>query len=227
MQDGWHVNWLNPGDAGLAPIIEWELPEGFTAGPIQWPHPAKFVLPELAIFGYGGEVFLLSEITPPRSMSSTSRPVLKAHVEWLACAEACVPGAAEVQLSLASSDSAGAPDPAWAPSFAKARLALPDSASAWEFGASLVGDGIRIRLTPPERSDVALKDVEFFPAVPGVIENASPQTLERRSNVYHLEVERDKMAAEQPSRIRGVLVSSEGWGSGARKAVVIDVSVTQ
>ncbi len=30
--DTWHINWINPGDAGLAPSVAWTLPEGFIAG---------------------------------------------------------------------------------------------------------------------------------------------------------------------------------------------------
>ena len=39
MDEGWHTYWENPGDSGLATNIDWELPEGFTAAPIQWPFP--------------------------------------------------------------------------------------------------------------------------------------------------------------------------------------------
>ena len=41
VKDGWHVYWQYGGDSGLAPKATWELPEGFTAGPIQWPIPTK------------------------------------------------------------------------------------------------------------------------------------------------------------------------------------------
>src|SRR5262245_58840073 len=41
MLDGWHVYWQYGGDSGLPPSAKWQLPEGFTAGPIQWPLPTK------------------------------------------------------------------------------------------------------------------------------------------------------------------------------------------
>ena len=34
MSDGWHTYWRNPGDSGLETTIEWNLPEGFSAGDI-------------------------------------------------------------------------------------------------------------------------------------------------------------------------------------------------
>ena len=38
---GWHTYWMNPGDSGEPPRIEWALPTGFTAGDIVWPHPER------------------------------------------------------------------------------------------------------------------------------------------------------------------------------------------
>src|ERR1017187_10076611 len=36
MDTDWHTYWKNPGAAGLATKIEWQLPPGVTAGEIQW-----------------------------------------------------------------------------------------------------------------------------------------------------------------------------------------------
>jgi DsbC/DsbD-like thiol-disulfide interchange protein len=38
----WHTYWKNPGDSGLPTELQWTLPAGVTAGPIQWPTPTKF-----------------------------------------------------------------------------------------------------------------------------------------------------------------------------------------
>ena len=32
LEDGWHVYWKNPGDAGMPLKVEWNLPAGFEAG---------------------------------------------------------------------------------------------------------------------------------------------------------------------------------------------------
>src|SRR5262249_37032283 len=42
MQPGWHVYWLNPGDAGLPTSVRWTLPAGFTVGELRWPVPQRF-----------------------------------------------------------------------------------------------------------------------------------------------------------------------------------------
>ena len=39
MEDHWHTYWENPGDSGLPTTVDWTLPDGITAGPLQWPVP--------------------------------------------------------------------------------------------------------------------------------------------------------------------------------------------
>src|ERR1700722_3147986 len=50
---GWHVYWKNPGDAGLATRVKFTLPNGFSAGPLQFPTPHRFDQPgNIVAFGY-------------------------------------------------------------------------------------------------------------------------------------------------------------------------------
>src|SRR5262249_49322754 len=37
LRPGWHVYWLNPGDAGLPTSVRWTMPDGFTVGALRWP----------------------------------------------------------------------------------------------------------------------------------------------------------------------------------------------
>jgi len=41
MAPGWHTYYRNPGDSGLGTVIDWNLPQGFEAGPITWPAPLR------------------------------------------------------------------------------------------------------------------------------------------------------------------------------------------
>ena len=63
MEPGWHTYWKNPGAAGMATKIEWQLPPGITAGEIQWPLPEKFPPAEVTTYGYENEVVLLMTST--------------------------------------------------------------------------------------------------------------------------------------------------------------------
>jgi thiol:disulfide interchange protein DsbD len=99
MDPGWHTYWKNPGAAGLATKIEWQLPPGVTAGEIQWPLPEKLPPAEVTTYGYDGEVVLLV----PLKLAPDLKPGpldLKAKVSWLECKEACVPGSGSVEATL-------------------------------------------------------------------------------------------------------------------------------
>ena len=121
MAPHWHTYWEYSGDAGLPTKIAWELPEGFKAGPIQWPVPEKIVSPgDIINYGYDDEVVLLTEITPPAQLP-TREIALKGKATWLVCADLCVPGSAELSLALPG----GTPAAANAEVFDKYRVELP------------------------------------------------------------------------------------------------------
>jgi len=72
IEDHWHTYYKNPGDSGLATSIQWELPEGFEAGEIQWPNPMRLSFGPLTNFGYEGTVLHVVTITPPAGAIHTS-----------------------------------------------------------------------------------------------------------------------------------------------------------
>ena len=99
MEPDWHTYWKNPGAAGLATKIEWQLPPGVTAGEIQWPLPEKLPPAEVTTYGYDDEVVLLV----PLKLAPDLKPGpldLKAKVSWLECKEACIPGSGSVEATL-------------------------------------------------------------------------------------------------------------------------------
>ena len=56
-EPGWHTYWKNPGDSGMETILTWDLPEGFSASPIQWLPPETLTLGPVVSFGYSNESF--------------------------------------------------------------------------------------------------------------------------------------------------------------------------
>ncbi|HZT22593.1 MAG TPA: protein-disulfide reductase DsbD domain-containing protein [Verrucomicrobiae bacterium] len=100
MEPGWHTYWKNSGAAGMPTKIQWHLPPGVTAGPVQWPLPEKFPPAEVTTYGYENEAVLLVPLTlagnlPPGPLN------LKANVSWLECsAEVCVPDQTNLEATL-------------------------------------------------------------------------------------------------------------------------------
>ena len=99
MDPDWHTYWKNPGEAGMATEIKWQLPPGVTAGGTEWPLPEKLPPAEVTTYGYNHEVVLLV----PLKLGAGLKPGpldLKANVTWLECKTECVPGSANVEATL-------------------------------------------------------------------------------------------------------------------------------
>lgn len=58
-QEGYHIYWKNPGIVGIATQLEWTLPEGFVAGPIEWPFPERVDMAGHPARGFYREVLLM------------------------------------------------------------------------------------------------------------------------------------------------------------------------
>ena len=96
----WHIYWKYAGDAGIPTQIDWQLPPGFQAGPLQWPLPTREQEPGgLEVFDYNNEVLLFTEVQAPQQLPSG--PIeLAAKSNWLVCDRECVPGDAQLSLKL-------------------------------------------------------------------------------------------------------------------------------
>jgi thiol:disulfide interchange protein DsbD len=99
MAPGWHTYWKNSGDSGAPTRIDWQLPDGITAGDIQWPVPEKFTMADLTTYIYHDEVLLTVPLTLASDLK-TGLVELKAKVSWLECERVCLPGKAEVKTTL-------------------------------------------------------------------------------------------------------------------------------
>ena len=100
MDPDWHTYWKNPGEAGMATKIQWQLPPGVTAGDIHWPLPEKLPPAEVTTYGYHSEVMLLVPLKVAADFKPGFAFDLKAKVSWLECKEECVPGSASVEATL-------------------------------------------------------------------------------------------------------------------------------
>src|ERR1700750_136402 len=80
---GWHGYWLNPGDAGLPMQVQWQLPEGFSAGPLRYPVPSRLEIAGLMNYVYERDYAVLVRLNVPRN--ATGNIQIRAAAHWLAC----------------------------------------------------------------------------------------------------------------------------------------------
>ena len=209
IQEGWHTYWQNPGDSGAPTRLQWDLPEGFTAGEIVWPHPYRFPVGPLVNYGYADQTLLLVQITPPAELME-DQIQLQARADWLVCQQECIPESAELSLELPTILGDPAPNPIWSHLFDRTRQQIP-LPSPWPATAEVNADQVQLQISVPEISPEAwadrLQEVTFFPEQDGVIINAAEQIRSVSSQGVSLTLERGYLP--EIDRLEGVLVIRE------------------
>jgi thiol:disulfide interchange protein len=176
---GWHTYWVNPGDTGLPPKFGWNLPDNVTTGDIRWPVPE--VLPSFGLVSYGftGRTTLLIPLHNGSSLSAGDTLPIRAHVDFLVCADVCVPESLDVSLDL----KVGAPKPgADADVIGKTRQSLPasvDAAATVDLKNGEVELGFSL-------ANVSAQGSYFFPEQANIISAPAPQALDMGANGFTL-----------------------------------------
>ncbi|MFD2256924.1 protein-disulfide reductase DsbD family protein [Luteolibacter algae] len=160
----WHSYYQNSGGVELPPTITWKLPEGATAGPIQWPTPEAKEGFSGKSFIYSGSPVFLIDITPPPSLRPGDDFTLTASATWQICKTSCINESAEFTITLPVSEKPEA-DPAQTEFFQTARRAIPaDPAPSIQYAAKTSGktkDAIELRFTKLDP-----EPTEFIPNEP-------------------------------------------------------------
>ena len=216
LEKGWHIYWINPGDSGEPPKVQWNLPSGFRANPVQWPTPRRIEDHSLVDYGYEDEVLLPVEIHSAASLGVGRDIELRASVYWLVCRESCIPGRAALSLALPVREGTAGHPSAWHALFARARADLPRPApKRWKLAAKLEGHRFLLNIDTGKQEAKAT----FFPLEPSQVENAAPQDVSPYSRGVRLGLVKSDRLLKPPPNLAGVLV----LGSG--QAYVINVPV--
>lgn len=218
MAPGFHSYFINPGESGMATKIDWQLPEGFKAGPIRWPTPERIVVGGVAGYVYEKEVWLVTDITPPPTAWDTQKePLIRANVTWLLCREACVPQHSSLWMVVHQTDEIK-PNPAFAP----AARSLSTNAQGLVLNARIKD---KTALLTVKQQGGKASSVKFFPGDPTYF-GADIPTITSTSSGIEVEVPLSRYAPAPPTRLTGLLVlpPSDGRGSGAHW---IDIQVTK
>jgi thiol:disulfide interchange protein DsbD len=217
----WHTYWQVPGDSGLPTRIQWKLPPGWSAGPIDWPLPKRLPVGPLMNFGYDGEILLLTTLKPAAGLKPGDKVALAARGDWLICKDVCIPGGADLKLELPVRDSAGPSRRAALFTAMRSRVPAPIELK----DAEALIEANRVRLSFVRAGDA--KQFEFFPLEEGRIEPAAKQPVRRDGDRVHLSLTAAEPVAAEFTRLKGVLVAEGGPANADRGgwAGVIDVPI--
>ncbi len=206
IDSGWHVYWKNAGDAGEPPHLKWTLPQGITAGPLQFPAPKRLPLPPLMDFGYEDEVLFPFQLTVAQSANAGSA-VLHTKADWLVCQATCIPGKAELEVTRTIADAAsGAVSPdsdLYKRMSGRLPLSLPAGATV---SFQSTKDGFRLTVKTGHRETEA----SFFPADQDILANAAPQKVTPKATGLTLDLAKDPNGTTTPTALNGVLELSGG-----------------
>lgn len=210
MEDKWHVYWANAGDSGEPPHIHWTLPDGVTAEEMEFPIPHRLPLGPLMDFGYEDEVAFPVEIKAAANLKPG--PVhLDAKVDWLVCAQVCIPGKAHLGLDL--NVQPGAPAVENEPkvgALGEAMDLIPDSLPK---GASVNVMGGAKEFVLTLKTGKKETDAEFYPypdqGSTDLIANAPDQDVQPLPDGVRLWVKRSPDLAALPKTIRGIVRVSD------------------
>jgi thiol:disulfide interchange protein/DsbC/DsbD-like thiol-disulfide interchange protein len=221
-EPGWHIYWRNPGDSGLAPRFAWESSGGVAVDAPLWPYPKKIAVGPLVNYGYD-EVLLPFPATfsapPPRATSTT----VTVSMQYLVCKDECLPGEAQLELTLPISKTASAPSE-YERLFAIAEKNIPTALERVSIAVEEQQDRIIVALIPLEPRFFPAA-ITFFPEDARVISNSAPQEVSLDSGALRVSLKRDPNRRDAIRRLRGVLYSPQGWSeSGEPKAIEIDTN---
>jgi thiol:disulfide interchange protein len=199
-EPGWHTYWRNPGDSGLPTTLSWTLPQGWSAGEIEWPFPSTHRLGDLVNYGYDAQVLHLVTLAVPAGIEGEF--TVKALAKWLVCSDICIPGQAELALTLPVAEVATA-DPIWSPRFADAAARLP--APEPLAGTFEIADGeVRLQVDAVELAGAG--KVEFYAYANDLVNHGAPQRRALAGTVARFAQARSAYFKQAPATVEGVLV---------------------
>ena len=215
LEEHWHVYWINAGDSGQPPKIEWTLPKGITAGPMLFPAPSRLPLGPLMDFGY--EDSAAFPVLLKAAKDAKPGPVhLDAKVSWLVCREVCIPGKAHLGLNITVANGA---QPATA--------AVGALGQALEQIPAPLPAGMSLQITGGTKDFVLTlhmgdreTSAEFYPLDEDLIVNSAEQVVEPMADGVRVRVSRSPDLKQLPETLHGVIKLGDSAAYEVKGAVV-------
>ncbi|HEV8052359.1 MAG TPA: thioredoxin family protein, partial [Parachlamydiaceae bacterium] len=219
LDDKWQAYWKNPGDSGMPPVVAWNLPEGFEAGPLIWPTPTRWDLDSAIGFGYEKDLTLLVQINPPATFTE-SQAAISADIRWVVCSDTtCLPGEGQVTLSLPVNVDTPKKESAHQEIFTLVRALTPKKPHTAT--ATSKNGLIEISFEDPTNEKRKISHAEYFPEHKKAIDTHTPHLVQQpsgNSKAYAVIVKELSFQAS----LKGVLVMHTENG---KEAYDIDIPI--
>lgn len=207
----WHGYWVNPGESGMVTEVEWKLPTGWKASPLQFPLPHRMITGGLVSYGYAGEILLPFTLVAPAEMSGPQ--IIEGTVTWLACNDkSCVSGEATVKATIAPGNGAAGPH---ANAITTAMNAIPTKNQRLQL--TVIEDAGKIDLViknaPNHTQKLELTDAEIFPITEQALDPRERMLLKKNDAGYIVSAKKNEYATEPLAQLELLIVPSDGTPS--------------
>lgn len=215
----WHTYWKSS-STGYATSIDWNLPEGFSAGPIDWPVPQVYNFQGWIEYVYEGETLLPVSITPPQVLPDGEIEI-GFSADWLMCKDICVPGGIKSVLRLPVKNTPPVPSPDWSGIFGDLKTQLPGPAGDLSLQAWRSNGTVSLRISGEQLPE----SITFFDDQK-IIDPATGSAVRDGDSLQLRLVLADNLEAN-PARLTGVIRAQDGWASaGGSTGISIDVPIS-
>ncbi len=219
-----HTYWQSPGLAGVPTNMAWTLPEGWTAGEIEWPAPDKVKMAQIDTHGFERDVLLMVKITPPAKTEGKT-VTLKTKANWMCCGTTCNPGFHDFTFTLPVT---AGKEPEWNAKwhkvFEKERANFPVAAAGWKLSAVRKDQKIVLTGEAVEK-DAPVPDKAVFFSTDNFICSNLPQTWTKTANGFEAELGVSEFPPKDQSVLRGIITGGNAWTGKDKRAALVEVPV--
>jgi len=220
IDENWHTYWRNPGDSGEPVQISWELPEGITAGEINWPLPRPIPTGPIVNYGFEGTPLFPVKFTISPEAEIGSEMTIVSNFYYLVCEEICIPEDGSASLSITIGEPAS--DPRWK---AVIEAALAEGPRREDVQGAIKKSANSVDISFLNLPEGDFSKAYFFPYDQGVLGHSNPQIVTRGSDGLKLSTTPEYLWDEAtPKTLEGVLTYEKG---GTLKGAKVSLAVGQ
>ena len=193
--------------SGGPPVATWTLPPGLMVAGIEWPAPERIDIGGLVNYGYHDSVVLPVAMAVAADARMPPGLAVKTSVRWMACANLCVPGKADLALTFPLNAQDAGQVANWKANIDAARGRVPKPApAAWKASARSTKDAFIVDVATGSREEQAV----FFPLEPSQVNDSAAQAVTPQPAGVRIVLQKSPQFVKDPATLRGVLSLSGG-----------------
>tara|TARA_R110000850_G_scaffold123873_1_gene241779 strand:- start:1562 stop:3733 length:2172 start_codon:yes stop_codon:yes gene_type:complete len=211
----WHTYWINPGETGKPTLLSLTLPDGFSAGELQFPVPKRFVTDYgfnilEAGFGYKTAVIHPITVTPPADLKPGDSITISGKADWLMCdPSSCVPGSVDLSITLQVGDSAVAS--ADASGIELYSRKVPEAVD-WPVTIALEGENLIVKATVPADAIPEGAELHLYPYETKIFDQLAEPVVTKTAAGLSFATQKHKKLTAAPESFSALIVAETGTG---------------